>query len=321
MRDRGYNRAGTHDSFGTHCEQIGHSAMNYRSTVIIPTLGIRSKELKRAIASLSEQSSRDVVPLVVVNGDRFDRDLVQELRGNRDIRFHQIATPSVARARHEGRKQVDTQYFGFLDDDDEYLPDALQIKYRSFEANPDVEVVVGNGWHGADKRRLVWEDTAAIVANPADVLLDSNWLGSCAALFKTEAVGAEVFDFSFSYFEWTYLAMQLALTRRMSFVPEPTFIIHDTPGSVSKSESYFEACPAMLGHVLELEMPRPLRQKVRRKVLAAHHDLSEHYRRRGMMSAAWKSHLRSMADLHGLFRYGLFTRRLLAAPPARRQSE
>lgn len=291
--------------------------MNYRSTVVIPTLGTRSKELKRAIASLSGQSARDVVPLVVINGDRFDPDLVQDLRGNRNIRFHQIATPSVAKARHEGRKLVDTPYFGFLDDDDEYLPDALQIKYRRFEASPDVEIVVGNGWYGAEERHLAWEDTAVLAANPADTLMDANWLGSCSALFRTEAVGPEVFDFSFHYFEWTYLAMQLALTRRLSFAPEPTYVVHDTPGSVSKSEAYFEACPGMLGHILELEMPRPLRQKVQRKLLAAHHDLSEHYRRRGKMSAAWKSHLRSMADIHGLFRYGLFTRRLLAAAPAR----
>jgi glycosyltransferase involved in cell wall biosynthesis len=292
--------------------------MDCKFTVVIPTLAIRHKELERAVASVLGQNGGKTVPLVVVNGDRYDPDLVQHLRQRPDIRFHQIVAPGVAGARYEGRKQVDTQYYGFLDDDDEYLPDALAIRYRQFEIRPEVDVVVGNGWRVvAGEKHMYWQNTKAIAADPADALMNQNWLSSCGGLFKTETVGLEYFDFDFQYLEWTYLAIHLALTRKISFVPEPTFIIHDTPGSASDSDAYIEAHSTVLNRMLNFEMPQSLRNKLHRKISAANHNLSEHYRRRGVMSAAWKYHLRSMAGIQGLLQYGVYTRKLLSLLPPR----
>jgi glycosyltransferase involved in cell wall biosynthesis len=292
--------------------------MNCKFTIIIPTLAVRQAELERAITSLLGQTGVELVPLVVVNGDKYDPDIIRQLRQRRDIRFHQITPPGVAGARFEGRKQVDTPYYGFLDDDDEYLPDALAIRYRHFETRPEVDVVVGNGWRVvADKKQLVWGDAEAIADDPAYASLDLNWLASCSALFKTETVGPEYFEFDFQYFEWTYLAIHLALTRKISFAPEPTFIIHDTANSVSDSDAYVEAHAIMLNRMLDFDMLRSLRHKLRKKLSAAHHNLSEHYRYRGVMSAAWKSHLRSMSGIHGLLRYGLYTRQLVSLAPPR----
>jgi glycosyltransferase involved in cell wall biosynthesis len=294
------------------------TTMDCTFTIVIPTLAVRPKELGRAIASLLGQNGGKVVPLVVVNGDRYDPDLVQHLRQRRDIRFHQIAAPGVAGARYEGRKLVDTPYFGFLDDDDEYLPDALVLRFRQFETRPDVDVVVGNGWRVvACEKHLVWQDTEAIAARPDEALMNLNWLASCGPLFKTETVGPEYFDFDLQYLEWTYLALHLALTRKLSFVPEPTFIVHDTPNSVSDSDVYVEAHTTVLNRMLNFEMPLALRRKLRKKILDAHHNLSTHYRRRGPMSAAWKYHLRSMTGIHGLLRYGAYTRKLLVLFPPR----
>ena len=290
--------------------------MDSRFTIIIPTLASRPKELERAIASLLGQTCGKVIPFVVVNGDGYDPDLVQHLRETRSIRFLQITTPNVSRARYEGRKRVDTEYFGFLDDDDEYLPDGLRIKHDQFERRPDSDVVVGNGWHtAAGTKQLLWQDTAAIAVNPAEALISLNWLASCSALFKTQSIEAASFDFNFAYFEWTYLAMNLALKRIISFAPEPTFVIHSAPNSASDSEAYRKAYPDMLSRILEIELPRPLRCKLHRKLLAAHHNLSEHYRCRRIMSTAWKHHLHSMLGIHGILQYSLFTRRLLSISP------
>lgn len=287
-----------------------------KHTIVIPTLANRPKELDRAITSLLTQHGNDAVPLVVVNGNRYDPGLLQHLRERRDIRFHQIDEPSVSGARYAGRKQIDTPYFGFLDDDDEYLPDALLIKHRRFETQSDVDVVVGNGWRWVGgKKCLAWRDAATIADSPADALVTQNWLASCGALFKTAAVGPEYFKSDLQYLEWTYLAFHLALTRKLSFVPEPTFIVHDTPNSVSDSDAYIKAQPAVLRHILELEMPQLIRKRLQRKLSTTYHNLSEHYRSRGMMGCAWRCHLRSILGIHGLLRHGLFTRKLLAFPP------
>ena len=287
--------------------------MDRKCTIVIPTLGNRQKELERAVASLLEQTGGQAMPLVVLNGERYDGEFVRHLRQRRDIRFLQIDGSGVSRARYEGRLQVDTPYYGFLDDDDEYTPDALAIRFRPFETRPETDVAVGNGWHHVGmEKRLVWQDPAPIEADPAHVLMTMNWLGSCSAIFKTETVGPEYFDFDFQYFEWTYLALHLALTRKLAFTREPTFIVNNTPNSLSDSDAYGEAYTAMLDNMLTFDMPRSLRQMIRKRILAGHHNMSDVYRRRGVMSAAWKYHLRSLSGLHGLLQYGLYTGKLLA---------
>ena len=287
-----------------------------KHTIVIPTLANRPKELDRAIKSLLTQHGNDTIPLVVVNGNRYDPDLIQHLRKRKDIRFCQIAEPGIPGALLEGRKQVDTPYFGFLDDDDEYLPDALLIKHRPFETRPDLDVVVGNGWRcSAREMCLILQNTQAIETNPAAALMTENWLPSCGALFKTNSIGTEYFDCDFEYLEWTYIALNLSLTREISFVQEPTFIVHDTPNSVSKNDAYIEAHPKILRRMLELEMPPSIRKALQRKLSSTYHNLSEHYRRRGMMKCAWRCHLRSIMGVHGLLRHGLFTRKLLNLSP------
>ena len=51
---------------------------------------------------------------------------------------------------------------------------------------------------------------------------------------------------------------------------------------MSDSETYVEAHPTVLNRMLNFEMPQSLRNKLRKKLLAAHHNLSNHYRRRGV---------------------------------------
>ena len=231
--------------------------MDNKFTIIIPTLAHRPKQLVRTIDSLLGQSCGQVVPLVVLNGDIYDRDFAETLQRRQDIRFVQIPTTGVARARYEGRKLVDTPYFGYLDDDDEYLPDALENRHRPFEINSDIDVVVGNGWRDEDGvQHPICRDIEAIASDPADALIDSNWLASCSALFKSETVGPEYFDCDYQYLEWTYLAIHLALTRNISFVAEPTFIINCTPNLLSNSVAYGAAYSKILKDVLAFDMPR-----------------------------------------------------------------
>lgn len=288
------------------------TTMDCKFTIVIPTLAVRPKELERAIASLLEQNGGGVVPLVVVNGDRYDPELVEHLRQRRDIRFHYLEEGNLPKAIAYGRGKVDTSYFGFLDDDDVYLPDALAKRYCPFEMNPEVDVVVGNGWReSAGKKELIWTDITDIEADPAASVLDANWLASCGGLFKTDTVGTECFSAEIRYLEWTYLAFYLALTRRISFVSEPTFVVHDSPGSLSDSDAYVDGHSKVLNRMLELEMPRSLRNKLYNKLSDVYHSQSSHYLRRGVISAAWKCHLRSMVGIHGFLRYGLYTRHLL----------
>src|ERR1700674_1852071 len=98
-----------------------------RSSVIIPTMVStqRATSLQRAIGSIIGQQSAAAVPIVVANGTQFDAQLLSELKSRRDIRFFYQEEGSLPGAILLGRKQVDTEFFANLDDDDEYLPNAI----------------------------------------------------------------------------------------------------------------------------------------------------------------------------------------------------
>lgn len=176
-------------------------------------------------------------------------------------------------------------------------------------------VVYGNRYDPelvAGKSEQVWTDPAPIAADPAGCLLESNWLASCGAHFRSDTVGVESFNVESRYLEWTYLAFHLALTRKPFFTTEPTYVINNSPGSLSDSDTHVEAQVAALNRMLKFEMPQALRARLKCMISAASHDLSEHYRRRGVKSAAWKYHFQSLAGINGFLQYGGYTRELLA---------
>lgn len=283
-------------------------------SVIIPTQALkrRGPSLLRAIESVTSLQESPAIPIVVANGADYDPELVECLRSKPEIRFFLRSEGDLAKARHFGRQQVDSPYFGFLDDDDEYLPAALSRRSGRLSADKSIDAIVTNGIRivlGQEQPYVA--DMAAVAADPATSLMNKNWLASCGGLFRTDTVGADFFPDDMSHLEWTYTALRLALYRRIEFLDQPTFIVHDTPGSVSKSRAYRDEHPRSIQRIMELDAPADVKRKLRTKLLEAFHYLSERNRSEGRLKAAWGYHLRSLGRAEGLIRYGLYTRRLI----------
>lgn len=287
-----------------------------RTTAIIPTAGLseRRESLLAAIDSVQSQAGASVVPLVVANGPRVDAALLDELAARPGLRLLRREPAGVCAARRAGRDAVDTEFFCFLDDDDIYLPGAIAARLPPLMTDPDIDVVVGNGFKAFRNQRLMVAnpaDFAANAADPAGRLLEYNWLASCAGLYRTRTVPAELFEPAEAHHEWTLLAFRLALTRRIAFVPEPTYCINDTPDSLSKNPAHDWATVDVLKRMLALEMPAPVRRRVRRRLGAALHTRASRCLLEGRAREAWRWHLQSLAEPGGLARYGAFTRKLL----------
>lgn len=293
--------------------------MSYRqveTSVIIPTMASsrRADLLRRAIRSVTTDQATKAIPIVVANGDDFDPAVLDALEADRSIRFFYREEGDLPKAINFGRRKVETPYFGFLDDDDEYLPGALSARLRPMLADWSVDAVVANGyWIAGDRREEVIPDIDAVTADPVGALMESNWLSSCGGLYRTDSIGIDYFDPNIRYLEWTYLAFRLALEKRLVFVPEATFIVNDTPSSLSKSVEYEGAIPDVLKRILAMDMSARLRRKVRTKLSAALHNRSNYFLRRGEMGKAWRHHARSLNAPTALLRYGLFTCRLILA--------
>ena len=283
-------------------------------SIIMPTMATRERadSLVRAIETVVAQKGVRGVPLVVVNGRVGAPDLLTHLHRRPDIRLVILEEANLPRALQAGRQRVQTPYFAVLDDDDELLPNALEIRLAALEAGPPADVVVTNGvLAGRGRAELNIADFREAEADPLRRLLAQHWLPPRAGLFRTAAVTTAFFDGMPRYREWTYLALRMALGLRIRFAAQPTFVYRtDTPGSLSKSRPYCLAGPAAIRRMLELDLPADVRAILRLRLAGDLHSAAVCELDAGRYGAAWGWHLKSLVQPSG-WRYLPFARNLL----------
>jgi len=245
-------------------------ADNSQITVIIPTLAEahRFPGLQRAIKSIQKSDlSIGVSICVVVNGQRFDENVLQWLNTQK-LTIVRVLEGSLPLALFHGKCAVRTKYFGFLDDDDEYLPRALHSRFSALESFPDFDVVVSNGYKccgGIDTPAL--NRLQFVSANPLLELFRENWIGSCTALFRSKSFSNQFFERIFPYLEWSHLGFLIAINeKKIGVVDVPTFRINNTPGSASKSEAYQDAHIDFYRYVLTHKLPAPVLKVVQTRL-------------------------------------------------------
>jgi glycosyltransferase involved in cell wall biosynthesis len=282
-------------------------------TVIIPTTcsDERDDGLRRAVRSLATQDIGCPSILIVANGPRVNSAILQEIASHPQVNVVRLAEGSLPRALAFGRSRVATPYFGFLDDDDEYLPNALRIRLQALEGDSAAATCATNGYDFIDGRDHMREDISSEAQHdPLRGLLRANWLASCGGLFRSDFVQESFFDNSTKYFEWTLLAYKLATSRRVVLLTTPTYRLHESPDSLSQSEAYRLSEPRLIETLLAFDLPEDVRQELEKRVSKAQHAISDYYLHRGELRNAWIAHLRSLRQPGGL-RYLTYTRKLL----------
>jgi hypothetical protein len=288
-------------------------------TVIIPTIADerRAKTIWRAIESAGPASGAITRVIVVVNGKRFSPRLLEELSGTAGVECVYVEQGSLPLALLTGRQAVRSEFFAFIDDDDEFLHGGLGKRLAIARAHPDAAFVISQGWFRASSDVLqVAIPAHAIMADPLGTLLYENWLcTSASGLYRSTIVTADDFAEMPSYLEWTYLGFRLAARHEFMFFDEPTYRRYDTTDSVSKSLSFRLGMVYALQSILRLDLPGAVRAGLRRKITKATHDLSEQALESGHLSQAWLHHMRSI-PMPGGWKYLPYTRHLLR-PSAR----
>ena len=289
-------------------------AMGADVTVIIPTTAqlSRKDEIRRCIASIRNSSRSPVDIIAVVNGSRFDAGICAWLKEQPDVQFVYTELGSAPNAAREGRERVRTPFFSYLDDDDEYLPDATDMKRAELLKHPEADLVVTNAYHRCgDEETLLYDHLEQVPRQPLRSLFDANWLHNGNALFRTASIGQEFFVNYTAYAEWTWLAYRLALSgKTVRTLEQPTFRVHLTPGSLSQSQAYFASYPELYAKMLAKQPPPPIRRLIERRIASSLHDCSEFERKHGRWLLALAYHLRSLCKPGGL-QYLSYTRHLL----------
>lgn len=272
-------------------------------SVIIPTTceAHRAQSLRNAIHSAETQEAVSVRVIVVVNGTRYDRALYDDLRRRRTLTLHYLEAPSLPAARRHGRRAVCTEFFAFIDDDDEFLPGAFHTRALPLLCDGSLDVVVTNGFDFSGGRDSLWvRRPDAVNRDPVRALLAENWLASAGGFFRTSSISEDFFRDDIRYFEWTVLAFRLAVSARILFLNIPTFRINDTPASLSKTDASRLTEPDFIKYLMSFDVSDDVRRLLRRKLLAASHDLSTFYLRNGDRAQAWRCHLKSLFGPGGL---------------------
>lgn len=250
--------------------------------------------------------------IVVANGPHVTADSVASIASMPMVRVIRVETGSYPLARQTGFDAVRSQYACNIDDDDEFVPGALQARLDFMRTHPDVDALITNGFLGDSLEPLIDEELLQHAErDPLGASLRGNWLANCGGTFRTATVPAEFFDPEFRYYEWTLTAIRLALASRLAFMSDRHFRYRDTAGSLSKSTSYLLAEPEVWEHADRLTRGTPDHRRVQRRLGSAYHSVADLHWRLGNRRAAWSAHLRSLR-LPGGARFVTYPRHWLA---------
>lgn len=288
-----------------------------RINVIIPTLGTaeRAQNLLDSLNQLTGKSEFDVVPIVVVNGQVFDQELYSRLESRTDIILVKTELRGLPNAYLVGRKAVDGEFFSFLDDDDRYTDDALSKRIRPLMENAEIDAVVSNGYRISPDTRALIDFYPSFPSNGSDplaALVHNNWLTSCGALFRAERISTSYFTDLTAYYEWTCLASRLASHARLYFLADKTFIVNDTPGSLSKSLDYMTSEPVFLEQLIR-NTPFQLKEKAKLKdrLASSYNRLANYYAGMHDFRKAMHYHGKCIVSSRYGLKYSFWPRHLL----------
>lgn len=280
-------------------------------SIIIPTTcDVRKeKELCRAIDSVLSQDFHGLEVIVVANGPNVDLSILSPFSGDSRLRIIHQEEGSLVKALQLGRNSAFSQFFCFLDDDDELLPASVAHRYQTLMDHPEVDAAIINGVrHSEDGEQLYfrYNETSK---DPLLTLMSYNWLASCGGMFRSATIDSNYF--TQQWYEWTYVAFLLCSKNKVKFIDKNGFVVHaDTPGSLSKSSAYKESYPGFLLKLIKMNTQNRISNVLKKRLVSAYHSHSAHCLRNGRYFESWVYHLKSLAAPTG-WQYIFFTRKLL----------
>jgi glycosyltransferase involved in cell wall biosynthesis len=285
-------------------------------SVVTPTHN-RAQFLRRAMASLQAQTRSDFEWIVVDDGSSDETPKVLEQCGDgRLVRVRLDPNRGVAAARNAGLRQARGELVAFLDDDDEYLPEYLDVVVAAFATHPGgldvlwtgVERVFEQADGPAHSVRQTWDCSAsALGARGLRFLTQLNM--SCGLCLRRDGLERiEAFDEALTVSEDTDLLLRLAAAGcRFGCVPRPLIRVHVhlaaslSRGSrsavmaacnarlVEKNAAFLERHPLLWLHFHDMLAGDYYRAKERSH---ARHVIGEMLRRAPLRAKTWEKWLR-----------------------------
>lgn len=269
-----------------------------KASVIIPTYN-RSGVVKQAISCVLNQTEPDVQVVVVDDGSQDDtRAVVEGLREDR-VSYYWKTNSGPAGARNHGLSKAEGQYVAFLDSDDYWPADYLEVMLGRLEQAQDfgaayspITVVYPDGSEVKSYKRP--DGKSGWIA--ADLFM-RGFVWPSAAVFRASAWGNFYFDELLARTsEDSDAFLRLSMHTQFLFVPDVQAFHRMSPDSISTQEGV--SCARMLA--LERFYFRLGGDKIvgakaaRRRLSHACKKIAEDRRRKAARNAALKLYKRAV---------------------------
>ena len=119
---------------------------------VVPTFNA-ARYLPQALASILDQTHRDLEVVIVDDGSEDDTLAIAAAAGSR-VRVVRHNRLGPAATRNRGVQEAQGAFLAFLDPDDFWQPDKLELQFRRFQEDPALDLCVSHA-------RLLWEPEAA----------------------------------------------------------------------------------------------------------------------------------------------------------------
>ncbi len=199
-----------------------------RVSVVIPTHN-REKWVSKAINSVLAQTFTDLEIIVVDDGSTDRTRQVVENYGVR-VRYVFQANAGVSAARNRGILESRGEWVAFLDSDDEWLPEKLEIQMGLVDRHPRLVMVASNVEidDGVNKinlfdirERLFQDETELVIENPLLTVCKINFFPTSFIVRKSVLSQAGLFDTTLSYSEDRDLACRVAVLGPLGVLAQP----------------------------------------------------------------------------------------------------
>lgn len=200
-------------------------------SIVIPTYN-RSELLKKAVKSLQVQTCQNIEIIIV--DDCSSDDTAEVVKNMKDVRIRYIkheTNKGGSEARNTGLKQANGKFIGFLDSDDQWLPDKLEKQLNAFKENPSAGVVY-TGVKVVNENRVIEEVIPQYKGNLLTKLIEGNCLNTTSSILVKKELLIEVggFDGSFPSCQDWDLYLRLALITNFDYVKDPLVLFYQHDG-------------------------------------------------------------------------------------------
>ncbi len=213
--------------------------------VVIPTWN-GGRYIARALNSVFKQTRLPNEIIVVDDGSDDDTADIIKTFGDR-VKYIYQNNAGASAARNTGIKAAGSEWIAFLDSDDEFLPDRLEIHLNLLRRNTHLVWATGNFYRClcSEKRKAIAINQGIITANISGKEYFKDYLQACllpaSGCTNTMLIKKEVIEESGGFFHgqkrhndtdlWFRIAYRYP---QVGFSNEPLAIIHqDIPGSIT----------------------------------------------------------------------------------------